>query len=64
MLWISVFISRSVVIILVLYVDGILFASNGTGLLHEKKWILSRQASFVLGIVIHKDSSSGLLGLS
>lgn len=59
-------------IFLVLYVDDILLASSDLGLLHETKHLLSShfemkdlgEASFVLGIEIHRDRSRGFLGLS
>jgi hypothetical protein len=59
-------------IILVLYVDDILLASSDKSLLHETKGFLSlnfdmkdlRDASYVLGIEIHRDRSKGALGLS
>ncbi|XP_021839479.2 uncharacterized mitochondrial protein AtMg00810-like [Spinacia oleracea] len=59
-------------IFLVLYVDDILIASYDIGLLHEIKRFLSNkfemknlgEASFVLGIEIHRDRSRGILGLS
>ncbi|RVX07895.1 Retrovirus-related Pol polyprotein from transposon TNT 1-94 [Vitis vinifera] len=64
--------SGSKFIILVLYVDDILLASSDVGLLHETKRFLSSEfdmkdlgnASFVLGIQIHRDRSRGILGLS
>ena len=57
-------------IYLVLYVDEILPATNDIGMLHETKRFLSKEildlgdASFVLGIQIHRDHSWGILGLS
>ena len=65
-------ISESKFIILVLYVDDILLASNDIGLLHETKRFLSNnfemkdhgKASFVLGMQIYRDCSHGILGLS
>ena len=59
-------------VILVLYVDNILFANNDESLLNETKKTLTQyfdmkdlgNASFVLGIEIHCDRSWGLLGLS
>ena len=59
-------------ICLVLYVDGILLATNDIGMLHETRRFLSKKfemkdlgdASFVLGIQIHRDRSRGILGLS
>ncbi|RVW97188.1 Retrovirus-related Pol polyprotein from transposon TNT 1-94 [Vitis vinifera] len=64
--------SGSKFIILVLYVDDILLASSDVRLLHETKRFLSSKfdmkdlgnASFVLGIQIHRDRSRGILGLS
>ncbi|KAD2393037.1 hypothetical protein E3N88_40014 [Mikania micrantha] len=58
--------------ILVLYVDDILLTSNSIDLLHESKRILSRnfdmkdldEASYVIGIEIHRDRAKGTLGLS
>ena len=59
-------------IILVLYVDDILLASSDKNLLYEIKGFLSSNfnmkdlgdASYVLGIEIHRDRSKGALGLS
>ena len=59
-------------IFLILYVDDILLSSSDLGLLHETKRMLSKnfdmkdlgEASFVLGIEIHRNRSRGLLGLS
>ena len=59
-------------IFLVLYVDDILLASSDVSLLLETKKFLSSkfdmkdlgEASFVLGIEIHRDRSKGVLGLS
>lgn len=59
-------------IFLILYVDDILLASNDLNMLHETKRFLSNNfemkdlgdASFVLGIQIHRDRSRGILGLS
>ena len=52
-------------IYMVLYVDDILLATNDIGMLHETKRFLSKKferkdlgdASFVLGIQIHRDRS-------
>uniref|UniRef100_A0A2N9IWZ4 Integrase catalytic domain-containing protein n=1 Tax=Fagus sylvatica TaxID=28930 RepID=A0A2N9IWZ4_FAGSY len=65
-------INGSKIIFLVLYVDDILLASNDLGLLRETKRFLFDnfemkdlgEASFVLGIEIHRDRSRGILGLS
>ena len=64
--------SGSKFIFLVLYVDDILLASNDLDMLHETKHMLMRsfgikdpgEASFVLGIHIHRDRSFHTLGLS
>nr|GEV00914.1 putative zinc finger, CCHC-type [Tanacetum cinerariifolium] len=64
--------SGSNFIILVLYVDDILLASNNIDLLHESQRFLSRnfdmkdlgEASYVIGIEIHQDRANGILGLS
>ncbi|KAL0559465.1 hypothetical protein IC582_004076 [Cucumis melo] len=65
-------ISRSKFIILVLYVDDILLATNDFGLLCQTKEFLSKnfemkdmgEASYVIGIEIFRDRTHGLLGLS
>jgi hypothetical protein len=59
-------------IFLILYVDGILLNSSDVGLLLETKRFLSSnfdmkdlgEASFIIGIEIHRDRRKGLLGLS
>jgi hypothetical protein len=59
-------------IFLILYVDNILLTSSDVGLLLETKKFLSSkfdmkdlgEASFVLGIEIHRDRSKGVLELS
>ena len=64
--------SGSKFIILVLYVDDILLASSDLDMLYETKRFLSSNfdmkdlgdASYVLGIEIHRDKSKGTLGLS
>ena len=65
-------VSGSKYIFLVLYVDDILLASSDLGLLHETKQFLSQnfemkdlgEASYVIGIEIHRDRSQRVLGLS
>jgi hypothetical protein len=65
-------VSGSKVIFLVLYVDDILLASNDLGLLHETKRFLSQnfemkdlgEASYVIGIEIHRDRKQRILKLS
>ena len=65
-------ISGSKFVILVLYVDDILLASNNLDMLYETKRFLSAnfdikdlgEASYVIGIEIHRDRSRGILGLS
>ena len=57
---------------LVLYVDDILLASNDINMLRETKRFLFRhfdmkdlgEASYVLGLKIHRDRTKGILGLS
>jgi hypothetical protein len=57
---------------LILYVDDILLASSDVSLLLETKRVLSSnfdmkdlgEASFILGIEIHRDRRKGVLGLS
>jgi len=64
--------SESKFIILVLYVDDILLASNDVDFLHETKQMLMTHFDakalgntfFVLGIEIHRDISNGILGSS
>ncbi|KAD3067741.1 hypothetical protein E3N88_35621 [Mikania micrantha] len=65
-------ISGSKFVILVLYVDDILLASNNLDMLYESKRLLSAnfdmkdlgEASYVIGIEIHRNRSIGTLGLS
>ena len=59
-------------IFLILYVDDILLASSDVSLLQETKKFLSSnfditdlgEASYVLGIEIHRDRNNAVLGLS
>ena len=65
-------VSGSKICFFVLYVDDILLAANDRGLLHEVKQFLSKNfdmkdmgdASYVIGIKIHRDRPRGILGLS
>jgi transposase InsO family protein len=65
-------VSGSKICFLVLYVDDILLATNVKDLLHEVKQFLSKnfdmkdmgEASYVIGIKIHRDRFQGILGLS
>ena len=65
-------VSGSKFIILVLYVDDILLATNDIWLLYDVKNFISKnfemkdmgEASYVIGIEIFRDRSQGLLGLS
>ena len=64
-------VSRSKIYFLVLYVDDILLAIKDKGLLYEVKQFLSKnfaikdmgEASYVIGIKIHRERSRGILGL-
>ena len=65
-------VNGSMICFLVLYVDDILLATNGKSLLYEVKQFLSKnfdmkdmgEASYVIGIKIHRERSRGILGLS
>ena len=65
-------VSGSRFMFLVLYIDDILLASNNLGLIRETKQFLSQnfdmkdigEASYVIGIEIHRDRSRKILGLS
>ena len=65
-------VSGSMICYLVLYMDDILLATNGVGTLYEVKQFLSKnfdmkdmsEASYVIGIKIHRERSQGILGLS
>ena len=64
--------SGSKICFLVLYVNDILLATNNKGLLDEVKQFLSKhfdmkdmgEASYVIGIKLHRERSQGILGLS
>ena len=57
---------------LFLYVDDILLATNDKGMMHGVKQFLSKnfdmkyksEASYVIGIMIHRDRFHSILGLS
>ncbi|KAK9160022.1 hypothetical protein Syun_006363 [Stephania yunnanensis] len=65
-------VSGSKIFFLILYVDDILLATNDKGMLHEVKQFLSNSfdmkdmgdASYVIGIKIHRDKSRCILGMS
>ena len=65
-------VSGSKICFLVLYVDDILLATNDKGMLYEVKQFLSNnfdmkdmgEASYVIGIKIHRERSRAILGLS
>ncbi|RVW23075.1 hypothetical protein VitviT2T_005480 [Vitis vinifera] len=65
-------VSGSKICFLVLYMDDILLATNDKGFLYEVKQFLSKnfnmkdmgEASYVIGIKIHRDRFQGILGLS
>jgi len=65
-------VNGSMFVILVLYVDDILLATNNVAMLHDEKKFLSNnfemkdmgEASYVIGIEIFCDRSQGFLGLS
>ena len=65
-------VSGSKICYLVLYVDDILLVTNDVGTLYEVKQFLSKnfdmkdmgEASYVIGIKIHRERSRGILGLS
>ena len=65
-------VSGSKTCFLVLYIDGILLATNDKGMMHGVKQFLSKnfdmkdmgEASYAIGIKIHRDRSRGILGLS
>ena len=65
-------VSGSITCFLVLYMDDILLTTNDKGMPHGVKQFLSKnidmkdmgEASYVIGIKIHKDRSHGILCLS
>ena len=65
-------VSGSKIFFLVLYVDDILLETNDKGLLYEVKQFIAKnfdtkdmgEASYVIGIKIHRERSGGILGLS
>ena len=65
-------INESMICYLVLYVDDIFLATNDVGTLYEVKQFLLKnfdmkdmgEASYVIGIKIHRERSRGILGLS
>ena len=65
-------INESMIFYLVLYVDDIFLATNDVGTLYEVKQFLLKnfdmknmgEASYVIGIKIHRERSRGILGLS
>ena len=65
-------VNESKICFLVLYVDDILLATNDKSLFYEMKQFLSKnidmkdmgEASYVIGIKIHRERSRGILGLS
>ncbi|GMI78221.1 cysteine-rich RLK (RECEPTOR-like protein kinase) 8 [Hibiscus trionum] len=65
-------VSGSTICFLILYVDDILLATNEKCMLHEVKQFLSKNldmkdigdASYIIGIKIHRDRHKGVLGLS
>ena len=65
-------VSGSKICFLVLYVDDIMLATNDKGLLYEVRQFLSKnfemkdmgEASYVIGIKIHREKSRVILGLS
>ena len=65
-------VSGSKIYFLILYMDDILLAANDKRLLHDVKQFLSEnfdmkdmgEASYVIGIKIHKDKHKSVLGLS